>query len=150
MSLSVSAEITACEALMEEFEIPAAVNGEATMRKFSLKGKTTDDKECRIHFVPDFCTFQLEAPLEAPLMYYLMATDTSSVKMKFRRGEKFSFKAVTKEDKEDGLGKFTKLLEISRKKAGGYEARFKLEDGVFFKTEIMDYRCNVSLAGKQK
>lgn len=149
LSLSAFAEGEGCAALIEELKIPTPVNGVATMRKFSLKGKTEDDKKCRVDFVPDFCTFQLGAPLEAPLMYYLMATDVSSVKIKFTPGEKFSFKAVTREDKDD-LGKLTKTLEISRAKKGGYKFEFKIQDGVIFKQKVLEYRCEVSLAPAEK
>lgn len=143
-TLTAFAESDSCQALIEEFKIDP-VNRTGEIRNFSLSGKTADQKACVIRFLPDFCAFQLEAPLEKPEMYYLSDTSTSSIRIKFRRGEKFFVKTVTKEDKEGSLGKLTKIVDLEKSPAG-YELGYKLLDGRFFKSELKSFTCVITPA----
>lgn len=141
-SLPAFAEREACSALIEELKITPQ-QGEATMRRTTLKGKTDDGKECIVRFMPDYCSFQLEAPLEKPEMYYLMETSISSIGIKFRRGEKFYLKTTTKEEKGASLGVLTKTLNLE-KSDSVYELKYKIQDGRFIKTTVKSFECVVS------
>ncbi len=142
-SLSVSAEENACGALIAELGIKPN-QGEVTMRKVTLEGKTNDDKECQVKFLPDYCTFELEAPLESAEMYYLQATSTSTVKIIFNTNNRFSFKAVTKETTDD-WGQVTKVLKIDRADKGSYELKYEMKEGRFFKNDAKSFKCTVSV-----
>lgn len=115
------------------------------MRKFTLSGTTKDEEECEVKFLPEFCTFELGAPLETPEMYYLKDTSYSSIKISFREGDKFSFKAVTKES-TDNWGKVTRTLKIERAPKAGYELSYYVKEGRIFKDDARSFKCNVSVA----
>ncbi len=142
-SLSAAANELACGALIEELGITPS-KGEVTMRKINLEGKTKDDKACVVKFLPDYCTFELGAPLETPEMYYLQATSYSSVKINYNIDNRFSFKAVTKETTDD-WGQVTKILKIDREDKGGYQLRYEMKEGRFFKNDAKSFKCIVNV-----
>lgn len=140
-SLSFGNENSACLPLLEELRVsPTPIDNQ--MRKITFAGTTAEGKNCRMHFLPDYCTFQLEAPLEKVEMYYLMDTDASSVKTKFKSGEKFSLKSVTKEDGAQLLELLTRTLSLE-KKFEGYELKYRVKSGRVFKTDISNFTCIV-------
>jgi hypothetical protein len=142
-SVSVSAD-DGCGSLLQEWGITPAVQGQATMRKITLEGKTKDDVVCQVKFLPDYCTFELNAPLDVPEMYYLQDTSYSSIKITYSDSNRFSFKAVTKETTDD-WGQVTKILRIEREKKVGYELEYKLKEGRFFKNDAKSFKCTVNV-----
>ncbi len=142
-SFSVSADDRACAALIEELGISPAVQGQGDIkRKVILEGKSKDDIQCQVKFLPDFCTFELGAPLDAPEMYYLQETSYSSVKISYSNRNRFSFKAVTKESTDD-WGRITRILKIDREEKGGYELKYEMKEGRFFQNDAKSFKCHV-------
>lgn len=136
------ADSDSCLALLEELSIDP-VNREGSVRRLTLTGHTKEGKECAIRIMPDFCSFQLEAPLESPEMYYLMDTSISSVQIKFRRGKKFSLRTVTKEAKGPGFGLLTRILDLEKLDTG-YGFNYKVKDGRFIKKDLRSFSCVVT------
>lgn len=141
-TFSVSAANRACESIIEELGIdPTPAASGMPIRKVELKGATATGEVCSIQFLPDFCTFQIGSPLKMNEMYYLMDTDTSYVKIKFRRGEKFFVRAVTKETRNEWVWKvFTKSFEME-KFADGYRMKFSWQEGRILKDELVKFTC---------
>lgn len=140
-TFSVSAANRACNTVIEELEIDPTPPIDGSMRRIELNGATSAGEICSIQFLPDFCSFQIGSPLKDKEMYYLMDTDTSSIKITFRKGEKFFFRAVTKETTNDTLWRlFTKTLEME-KFADGYRLKFAKREGKFIKDELANFTC---------
>ena len=134
----------ACDSIIEELGIsptPAAIG--TPLRRIGLKGTTESGERCSIQFLPDYCTFQIGSPLKVDEMYYLMDTDTSHIKIKFRRGEKFFLQAVTKETRDEWVWKvFTKSFEMQKLPAG-YRISYSWKEGRILKDEIVKFSCMV-------
>lgn len=142
LSFSVSASNRACESVIEELGIDPTPPVDAHIRRYELKGATASGEVCSIQFLPDFCTFQIGSPLKLNEMYYLMDTDTASVKITFRRGEKFFLRAVTKETNTPHWTwkVFTKTLGME-KFADGYRVSFQWLEGRVIKDELASFTC---------
>jgi len=146
-TFSVSATNRACNTVIEELGIDPTPPADSTLRRVELKGATSSGELCSIQFLPDFCTFQIDSPLKDKEMYYLMDTDTSSIKITFRRGENFFIRAVTKESREEWLWKlFTRTFEME-KFADGYRIKFSWKEGRFIKDEIAAFTCTARKSG---
>ncbi len=137
----------ACNSVIEELGIDPAPSTDGTIRRYEMKGATSAGEVCSIQFLPDFCTFQLGSPLKKNEMYYLTNTDTSSIRITFRRGEKFFIRAVTKESREEWLWRlFTKTLKME-KFADGYRLKFSWKVGRFLKEELTSFTCTARKTG---
>lgn len=142
LSVSAYSSNRACESIIEELGIDPAQPADGQIRRFTLQGATSEGEVCSIQFLPDFCSFQIGSPLKINEMYYLMDTETSYVKITFRRGEKFFVRAVTKETNTPHWtwNVFTKTLEME-KFADGYRMSFSWKEGRIIQDELAGFTC---------
>ena len=146
---NVSAESPACDAVIEALGIDASPAKDGVIRKFRFTGMVDKAQVCEVTFLPDFCTFQLDAPLKSPLMYYLTDTEVSSVKIQYRAGEKFYLRSTTKESDVSELvikRKFTKILNL-KKSEKGIEVEFRMSEGRFVPKVLSEFKCTVNVPG---